>query len=253
MKVGDFGFSTLATSRQHLNTFCGSPPSAAPELFEGDSYLGPPVDIWALGVMLYFILTGDMPFSAKSMPELKLKILEGELDMPGAICPAAQWLVAGMLTVNTTSRLTMEDIASSKWLTLRDGVATELLESTENVGNAPAASTSTLEDSFHVGESLDAQVLGQLKELGVPLDNKDQLYGEPRSPIAGTYRILLHCKLCSERSRQTISLQSYKNQQDGQVLHERLKAIGMSQRPQQSVTRGRQTTSPHNSKICTIL
>uniref|UniRef100_A0A8C6KQM9 non-specific serine/threonine protein kinase n=1 Tax=Nothobranchius furzeri TaxID=105023 RepID=A0A8C6KQM9_NOTFU len=47
VKVADFGFSTQVTNRSSaLDTFCGSPPYAAPELFRDESYLGPPVDVW---------------------------------------------------------------------------------------------------------------------------------------------------------------------------------------------------------------
>ena len=53
VKLGDFGFSNIFDIGSKLKTFCGSPPYAAPELFEGKEYYGPAADIWVL--VLYFI------------------------------------------------------------------------------------------------------------------------------------------------------------------------------------------------------
>jgi serine/threonine protein kinase len=107
VKLGDFGFSTQITEAQHLNTFCGetmkaklefqiravngklfslilgSPPYSSPELFNDDHYFGKPVDIWAMGILLYFILIGNMPFSAPTVPQLRTAILKGQYRFPG--------------------------------------------------------------------------------------------------------------------------------------------------------------------------
>ena len=76
VKVADFGFSTQISNNQYLNTFCGSPPYASPELFSDNHYQGSYVDVWALGVLIYFILVGNMPFQSPTIPQLRTAVLQ---------------------------------------------------------------------------------------------------------------------------------------------------------------------------------
>lgn len=68
-------------AQQHLDTFCGSPPYAAPELFSDDHYVGGPVDVWALGVLVYFMVVGNMPFRAPTVPALRSAVLKGDFSL----------------------------------------------------------------------------------------------------------------------------------------------------------------------------
>jgi MAP/microtubule affinity-regulating kinase len=63
VKIVDFGFA-VETQKIH-SMYCGTPSYMAPEIVNKLHYRGKPVDIWALGVVLYKLLTGEYPFGCK--------------------------------------------------------------------------------------------------------------------------------------------------------------------------------------------
>ena len=93
LKLGDFGFSTFTDKNQMLTTFCGSPPYAAPELYRDESYSGFSVDLWAMGVLLFFIVTGLMPFRGENLGKLRKSILNGFYSIPGHVSNECEELI----------------------------------------------------------------------------------------------------------------------------------------------------------------
>ncbi|MGH0165347.1 UNVERIFIED_CONTAM: hypothetical protein FKN15_069106 [Acipenser sinensis] len=82
IKIADFGFGNFFEAGEPLTTWCGSPPYAAPEVFEGQQYEGPQLDIWSLGVVLYVLVCGALPFDGPSLPVLRRRVLEGRFRIP---------------------------------------------------------------------------------------------------------------------------------------------------------------------------
>ncbi|XP_039952077.1 sucrose non-fermenting protein kinase 1 [Bactrocera tryoni] len=118
LKLADFGFSTqlINGANQKLDTFCGSPPYAAPELFSDDHYVGAPVDVWALGILLYFMVVGNMPFRAPTIPGLKAAILKGDYLLPGQLSLPCIRLIQRILIHIPARRPTIDDMLTSQFV-----------------------------------------------------------------------------------------------------------------------------------------
>ncbi|KAE9556021.1 hypothetical protein FO519_000767 [Halicephalobus sp. NKZ332] len=116
IKLADFGFSNFYDNNEMLNTFCGSPPYAAPEVFEGKKYNGPEIDIWSLGVVLYVLVCGVLPFEGASLQFLRDRVLSGRIRIPFFMSSECENLIRRMLTVDPKKRPTIEQIKKHKWM-----------------------------------------------------------------------------------------------------------------------------------------
>ncbi|XP_073177077.1 serine/threonine-protein kinase SIK3 isoform X12 [Lepidochelys kempii] len=123
IKIADFGFSNIFTPGQLLKTWCGSPPYAAPELFEGKEYDGPKVDIWSLGVVLYVLVCGALPFDGSTLQNLRARVLSGKFRIPFFMSTECEHLIRHMLVLDPSKRLSMEQICKHKWMKLGEADA----------------------------------------------------------------------------------------------------------------------------------
>ncbi|XP_056586226.1 serine/threonine-protein kinase MARK2 isoform X10 [Triplophysa dalaica] len=116
IKIADFGFSNEFTLGNKLDTFCGSPPYAAPELFQGKKYDGPEVDVWSLGVILYTLVSGSLPFDGQNLKELRERVLRGKYRIPFYMSTDCENLLKKFLILNPTKRGSLEQIMKDKWM-----------------------------------------------------------------------------------------------------------------------------------------
>ncbi|VDP55274.1 unnamed protein product [Schistosoma curassoni] len=107
IKLADFGFSNLFDGSKKLDTFCGSPPYAAPELFQGRKYDGPEVDVWSLGVILYTLVSGSLPFDAQHLKDLQERVLRGKYRVPFYMSTDCEALLRKLLVLNPAKRVTL--------------------------------------------------------------------------------------------------------------------------------------------------
>lgn len=131
IKIADFGFGNYYTPGSPLNTWCGSPPYAAPEVFEGKLYHGPQLDIWSLGVVLYVLICRALPFDGGTLPALRDRVLEGRFRIPFFMSTECEHLIRHMLVKDPNQRYTVEQIKKHKWMQADPAVKTILADNDE--------------------------------------------------------------------------------------------------------------------------
>lgn len=125
LKISDFGLSTLyvgdadAEGNQRaelLHTTCGTPNYVAPEVLESRGYDGKKADVWSVGVILFVLLAGYLPFEEKTMPALFSKIKRADFAYPMWFSPNARALLSGILVPNPAARFALVDVSNHAWL-----------------------------------------------------------------------------------------------------------------------------------------
>ena len=176
VKLIDFGLSNVFYPPQKLRTFCGSPMYAAPELVQHHEYVGPEVDCWSLGVLLYFLVCGSLPFGGESYAELYQQIMRANYTLPSHLSAGCRDLIRHMLVPDPASRFTIEDIVRHPWVMKMRGttaargpgnpkyeaIDTTVLSRLECLGYERAAVTQSLltrrfDDPFAVYHILSAE------------------------------------------------------------------------------------------------
>ncbi|KAI9296578.1 Pkinase-domain-containing protein [Neoconidiobolus thromboides FSU 785] len=115
IKLIDFGFASFYHPEGTLSTFCGSPYYASPEMVRGLDYVGPEVDIWSLGVTLYTMLSGKLPFNAYNLKSFQRKVTRGEYEIPVYFSKEVTDLIRCTLNTDRRKRISIDNIRLHPW------------------------------------------------------------------------------------------------------------------------------------------
>ena len=110
LKIIDFGLSNYFDGEKKLETPCGSPCYASPEMVGGNKYDGFMIDIWATGIILFAMLCGYLPFEDDNNDILFKQILGGKIEYPNYLSEISKDLMRKIIETNPKKRINIEDI-----------------------------------------------------------------------------------------------------------------------------------------------
>jgi len=112
--LADYGWSNFKKDEDVRKTFCGTPEYIAPEMLRKEAH-DHRIDIWSVGVLMFELLAGYSPFSAKSNNDLYYNIKKLRIHWPNDFPPIAKNLVLSILKLNPKERPSLEEILNHKW------------------------------------------------------------------------------------------------------------------------------------------
>jgi serine/threonine protein kinase len=127
LKISDFGMATLYVGEANasgeartelLHTTCGTPNYVAPEVLTCQGYDGHKADVWSMGVILFVLLAGYLPFEESTTAALFKKIKTADFEYPDWFTPGARALLDQVLVVDPNARLSLAELASHPWMKL---------------------------------------------------------------------------------------------------------------------------------------
>jgi serine/threonine protein kinase len=178
VKLVDFGFTREYEGKSsYLQTWCGTVCYSAPEMIKGEKYGGEKVDVWSLGIILYALLCGELPFDDDDEAGTKKRILKEEPKYPDHLPPLAKDLIVSMLSKRSLLRPTLADILTHPWLAEHAPQQQAILKLQQ-----PAPFTTDLEK----------EVLQRMRSAGVGIDMViENVLAQRCDNLAGWWALLL--------------------------------------------------------------
>ncbi|KAK4020678.1 hypothetical protein OUZ56_002633 [Daphnia magna] len=209
LKLIDFGLCAKPKGgmNSHLETCCGSPAYAAPELISGKCYLGSEADIWSMGVLLYALLCGYLPFDDDNIAVLYRKIQSGMYEKPEWLSESSMEMLDQLLQVDPKRRITVAQLLHHPWVTkdcnpsynvqwesiyqtkeLDDECVTEMAVS---IGKSRKAMHAILSDWSYDYNTATYLLLWKRKQLSKSVRLMRDQQSIPGTPVSGLKRNLM--------------------------------------------------------------
>ncbi|KAL8922946.1 MAG: hypothetical protein Q9208_004908 [Pyrenodesmia sp. 3 TL-2023] len=189
VKLCDFGFTREYEGKMsYLQTFCGTVCYSAPEMLKGEKYAGEKVDVWSLGIILFALLTGELPFDDDDDMVTKHKILTTEPNYPDSMPADARTLIGQLLSKRPLLRSNIADILTHPFLAEHAPQQQAILKLTQ-----PAPFTTDLEK----------QTLERMRSAGVDIDKIiENVLAQRCDGLAGWWALLIEKEQRKERRRE---------------------------------------------------
>ncbi|OQR93136.1 hypothetical protein THRCLA_22343 [Thraustotheca clavata] len=192
VKLVDFGLGARdPTTLCKLTAFCGTPAFMAPEIIAQKQYDGKPVDAWSLGVLLFYMVTGKVPFEAPTSAELYPKISRGVFEIPAYISTRLSDLLRSILVIDAERRLSVDQIRHHPWL---------YIEEQQRNTRIPVLLAS-LTSLFVADAAIHRAILSEMAIYGLKKEDiLDDLASKTYNGVTAWYR-LLHLQNLKNKSR----------------------------------------------------
>jgi len=178
VKLVDFGFTREYEGKSnYLQTWCGTICYSAPEMLKGEKYAGEKVDVWSLGIILYALLVGELPFDDDDEIVTKTRILKEEPNYPANFPQQAKELCQLLLSKRPILRPTLADILQNPWLSEHAPRQQEILK---------------LQQPAPFSTELEKEVLHRMRAAGVDIDMViENVLAQRCDSLAGWWALLL--------------------------------------------------------------
>ncbi|RMZ88326.1 hypothetical protein DV736_g4439, partial [Chaetothyriales sp. CBS 134916] len=189
VKLVDFGFTREYEGKaSYLQTFCGTVCYSAPEMLRGEKYAGEKVDVWSLGIILYALLKGELPFDEDDDAATKAKILKEEPSIPDTFPEGAKTLILKMLSKRPFPRPSLSDILTEPFLADHAPQQQAILKLSQ-----PPPFTTPLENT----------TLERMKSAGVDIDMViENVLAQRCDVLAGWWALLIEKETRKEARRE---------------------------------------------------